>query len=405
MAGHVSDAVVVGAGPAGLAAALALARAGASVTLVGPEPDRQDGRTAALMVPAITLLDGLGAWSALRPQAAPLRALTIVDDTDSLFRPPPATFGAAEIGLEALGWNIANADITAGLASIVRDMPTIRWCRGLAQGFAADHDVARITLDDGDEVLGRLVVAADGRHSRLREGAGLRAQVTPHPQSAFTTILAHERDHDGVSTEFHRRAGPFTLVPLPGRRASLVWVTTPRHAARLVAAPAQDVEAAVADASHGLLGGVRLDGPRGSFPLATVRVERLVSSRLALVGEAGHALPPIGAQGLNLGLADVQALGDAVARALREGRDIGSPSVLESYERARRRDLGMRAAAVGVLNGALLSPNLPTDAARGIGLGLLGHVGPLRRAAMRAGLLGRPAARPSDALRGRRASG
>jgi 2-octaprenyl-6-methoxyphenol hydroxylase len=235
-------------------------------------------------------------------------------------------------------------------------------------------------------VSASLVIAADGRKSRLRDEAGLEARETRYPQVALTTILSHERDHHDVSTEFHTGSGPFTLVPLPGGRSSLVWVNRPPVAERLASLPETDLAAAIETRAHGILGRIGIDGPRGVVPLSTLRVGQLHRGRLALAGEAAHAVPPIGAQGLNLGFADIEVLLDLASGARTSGQDIGGSAVLARYQQARLRDVQLRTAAVDGLNRALLSGLLPIDMARGFGLGLLARVGPLRRAVMRAGL-------------------
>lgn len=384
------DVAVVGTGAVGLAAALAFHKAGFSTRLVGPEPERRDGRTAALLDGSVALLERLGVWAALRPGAGALRTMRIVDDTDSLFRPPPVAFRAAEIGLEAFGWNIENAALAAGLGAAAR-ASGLDWSRALVTGLET-AEVARLALDDGSRIEAALVVAADGRGSRLRAAASIATRERRYPQTAFTTLLGHELEHDDVSTEFHTRSGPFTLVPLPGRRSSLVWVTTPQHAARLIDAERIDLERAVEIASHSLLGRVSVDGPRGAVPLSLLSVDRMYAPRLALVGEAAHTLPPIGAQGLNLGFADVIALVEIMTEARQAGDAIGGETGLARYGRRRLGDVRLRSAAVDGLNRALLSAFLPVDALRGVSLGLLARIGPLRRAAMRAGMPARPSA-------------
>ncbi len=379
------EVVVVGAGAVGLAGALALARAGFSTCLLGPAPERRDGRTAALMSGSMELMGSLGFADRVREVAAPLRALRIVDDTGSLFRPPPATFRAAEIGLEAFGWNIENATLVGLLAGAART-GGLAWREDLAAGIELDGEVATVRLASGETLTARLVVGADGRRSRVRETARIATRRWTYPQSAVTTLLGHERAHDDVSTEFHTRAGPFTLVPLPGRRSSLVWVTRPADAERMKTMDDADLARAIERRSHGMLGRIRVDGPRGTVPLGGASVARLTEARVALIGEAAHLLPPIGAQGLNLGLADVTALVRALRGAGRAGLDLGSEAALAPYDRARRGEIGLRTFAVDRLNRALLSDLVPVDALRGIGLGALSRIGPLRRAVMRAGL-------------------
>jgi 2-octaprenyl-6-methoxyphenol hydroxylase len=380
------DIAVVGTGPVGLLGALAFARAGRRVCLVGPEPEGGEGRTAALLAPSVELLEELGLWPALAPHAAALRGMRIVDDSGSLFRPPPVEFTPRELGLDAFGWNIENARLTRILADAVASDRTIVWHRSLADGFATGH-TAVLTQADGAEVEAKLVVAADGRRSRVREAAGIGVREHRYRQAALTAIFRHGRPHGQVSTEFHKRGGPMTLVPMPegdraGFRSSLVWVTEPHHAKRLAALEPSWLARAVEDACHRLLGEMELDGPRGTVPLSSMKARRFVGERLALAGEAAHVLPPIGAQGLNLGFSDIASL----RRLLWEGGDPGTPALLARYDRERRADAGLRGLAVHGLNRALLSHSPLLDAARGIGLGLLGGIGPLRRAVMRAGL-------------------
>jgi 2-octaprenyl-6-methoxyphenol hydroxylase len=385
MSGRQFDVVVVGAGAVGLAGALAFARAGFSTCLVGPAPERRDGRTAALLETSLVFLRQLGIGPALADASQPLRTLRLVDDTESLFRPPPVEFRAAEIGLDAFGRNIENAALVELLADAVRGEARITWIAELAAGLSGEA-FETVRLADGSALSSALVVAADGRKSLLREEAGLEAQETRYPQVALTTILRHERDHRDVSTEFHTGSGPFTLVPLPGRRSSLVWVNRPPAADRLMALSDAELAGAVESRSHRILGRMEIDGPRGVVPLSSLRVAQLHRGRLTLAGEAAHAVPPIGAQGLNLGFADLEVLVELAAAARGSGQDIGSPALLSRYQQARLRDVQVRTTAIDGLNRALLSGLMPLDMARGFGLGLLARVGPLRRAVMRAGL-------------------
>lgn len=383
---------VVGAGPVGLLGALAFARAGRRTCLVGPLPPTRDGRTAALLGPSVPFLERLGLWPRLAPHAAPLRRLRIVDDSDSLFRPPPVEFSPEELDLDAFGWNIENARLADLLAEAIRADASISWREVFVEDFVAGEP-ARLVLADGSEIRADLVVAADGRRSRVRESAGIGTREHRYRQTAVTAILRHGRPHGEVSTEFHKRSGPLTLVPMPGDerpgwRSSLVWVTEPHHARRLAALDDSALAGAVEAACHRFLGAMELDGPRGAFPLAAVRAESFVGERLALAGEAAHVLPPIGAQGLNLGFSDIAML----LRLLAEGGDPGAPARLARYDRARRADARLRAFAVDGLNRALLSGSPLLDAVRGFGLGLVGRIGPLRRAVMRAGLPQRIAA-------------
>ena len=388
-AARMVDVAVVGAGPAGLCAALALARDGFSVALAGAPEMRRDGRTVALLDGSVRLMKALGAWQALEPDAAPLETMRLIDDTGSLFRPPPVAFRADEIGLEAFGWNVENANLVARLTENVARHGSVLHLPANARdcGNAGEH--AALSLADGTELHAKLVVAADGRNSRLREAAGLRTRTWSYPQSALTAILAHDRDHRDASTEFHTRAGPFTLVPLPGRRSSLVWVMSPAQGERLRRLDDSALGGAIERQAQSMLGRMRLDAPRGLFPLNGLSVERYGAERIALVGEAAHVIPPIGAQGLNLGFRDVASLRDAVVDARAAGEDIGSAAALARYEASRRIDVPLRTTAVDGLNRSLLADFLPIDLLRGLGLVALSSIGPLRRAVMREGVLPR----------------
>lgn len=381
------DIAVVGAGAVGLAAVLAFARDGFQVALVGRPEAKRDGRTVALLDGSVRLLRALQAWPALAGFAAPLEVMRLIDDTGSLFQPPPVAFRAAEIGLQAFGWNLESAELVTGLLEASEGFSGIIPMNAQATGLAMGPERASLALDDGTSLAAALVVAADGRNSRLRAGADIAARTWSYPQSALTVILAHERPHGEASTEFHTRHGPFTLVPLPGRRSSLVWVTAPAEAERLRALDDAALARTIERQAQSILGRITVKGPRGLVPMSGLSVDRFQAPRLALVGEAAHVFPPIGAQGLNLGFRDVAALRDAVIDARARGQDIGTEHALTSYQRSRDRDVRLRTAAVDGLNRTLLSGLLPADLLRGAGLLALGHIGPLRRAVMREGVL------------------
>lgn len=378
------DIAIVGAGAVGLAAALTLSKAGRSVAVIGPMHAPRDGRTVALLDGSWRLLAELGLTEALADRAAPLSVMRLVDDTGSLFRQPPVEFRASEVGLDAFGWNVENAELVETLTERLRDNAAIRHLPGLVAEIVADEAGVTLSGEGLPPVRARLVIGADGRQSRVRAAAGIAARDWRYPQTALTAILAHGRDHQETSTEFHTRKGPFTLVPLPGRRSSLVWLLDPADAdaiARLDdAAFARRVEVQ----AHSLLGAMRLDGPRGRVPMGGLSVERFGSGRMVLVGEAAHVFPPIGAQGLNLGLRDVTALRDSLA----DHSDPASASAVEAYDRSRRADVRLRTGAVDALNRTLLTDMLPADLLRGAGLFALSRLGPLRRLVMRQGLAG-----------------
>ncbi|MFC7398878.1 FAD-dependent monooxygenase [Chelatococcus sp. GCM10030263] len=378
------DVAVVGAGPVGLAGAIALARRGLSVTLVGRPEAGAAGRTVALLDGSVRFLAAIGAWDDERLGQAPLADLSIVDDTGSLFRLPPVTFHCTELDLPAFGYNVENAALVDYLLEVAAGCPSLTLARTLATGMTIADDRAQVTLDDGSRIAARLVVAADGRKSPMRTAAGIGVRSRSHRQVAITAILAHDRPHRDRSTEFHTRQGPFTLVPLPGRRSSLVWVCGKAQAERIAALDDIAFARAVEGQAKSMLGAMRLDGPRGAFPLATTTAERLVAERLVLVGEAAHVLPPIGAQGLNLGLRDIAVLCDVLAAA--EGEDPGAGRLLARYADRRAGDLATRRGAIDLLNRSLLADFPPVDLGRGVALLALAQIAPLRRLVMREGL-------------------
>ena len=312
--------------------------------------------------------------------------MQLIDDTGSLFRPPPVAFSATEIGLDAFGWNVENGVLVAALAAAAASQDRLTLMSDHAIGCEADG-AATLVLASGASLRAALVVAADGRRSQLREAAGIPARSWAYPQSALTAILAHERDHRDTSTEFHTRSGPFTLVPLSGRRSSLVWVMRTNEAERHAVMDDEALALAIERQAQSLLGRMRIDGPRGLVFLSGLSVERYGASRLALVGEAAHVFPPIGAQGLNLGFRDVAALRDVVVDTRAAGEDIGGDAALGRYQRGRDLDVRLRSAAVNGLNRTLLTDFLPADFLRGLGLLALAGFGPLRRAAMREGVM------------------
>ena len=390
------DVLVAGSGLAGLTAAIGFATAGFDVVCCGTSEKAPPGRTVALLDRSVAYLESLAIWAAIEPDAARMRTLRIVDDTSALFPLRPVEFQAMEIGLDAFGRNVENEKMAEGLAKAAARTARLerRSAAVAAYDFTGERAAAR--LADGGRVLCALVVGADGRSSLAARSAGLTARVHRYPLSALTTFLAHRLPHRDASTEFHTREGPFTLVPLPGtdvapNRSSLVWVMSDsaaeRRARRDDAALALEIEAQ----AHSLLGAMRVVGPRGVFPMVRQILRRITAPRLALAGDAAHAFPPIGAQGLNLGLRDVQALVEIAVEARAQGRDIGSPDALERYERARASDILVRTGAVDGLNRALLAGFAPIDFARGVGLAALGAIGPLRRFIMREGVAPRSA--------------
>ena len=381
-----AEVAVVGGGPAGLVAAVALAAAGLSTAFITGRTGRTDNRTSALLVGSVRALDTLGIWEGCREQAAPLKTLRLVDDTRRLWRAPEVRFEAAELGLEAFGWNIENRHLLTALAARVQSLPDLVRIDNDATALEFDDDHALLSLAGGGSVRARLIVAADGRRSLCRTAVGIETDQRDYPQTAVTLNFAHARPHRDTSTEFHTEQGPFTLVPLPGLRSSLVCVVTPDEAARLKPLSHGALAEEIERRAHSILGKVSVEEGRGAFPLSAETARRFAASRVALVGEAAHVIPPIGAQGLNLGIRDAATIAELAVEARRHGGDIGAHAVTDQYDRLRRGDVESRTLAVDLLNRSLLSDLLPAQGLRGLGLYLLDRVGPLRRTIMREGI-------------------
>jgi 2-octaprenyl-6-methoxyphenol hydroxylase len=390
-----AEVAVIGGGPAGLVAAIALATAGVETLLIAP-PAEPDHRTTALLAGSVTALEMLGVWSACVPHAAPLRKIRLIDATGRLIRAPEVLFTSAEIDLDAFGHNIENRHLIAALEARAA---TLKLPRIVGAAVSIVSDETGVTIKHGNgEARVKLAVGADGRRSLCRAAAGIETTHRTYPQTALTLNLAHARPHDGTSTEFHTESGPFTLVPLPGRRSSLVCVLDPAHAAELAAMDDAQLSREIERRAHSLLGTMSVEPGRGIFPLAIETADAFARNRIALVGEAAHVVPPIGAQGLNLGLRDGATIAELVAEARRQNIDIGAPELLGRYDVQRRADVTSRAIAVDLLNRSLLTDFLPAQGARGLSLYLVDRIGPLRRVLMREGVA--PAASQPRLMRG-----
>jgi 2-octaprenyl-6-methoxyphenol hydroxylase len=388
---------VVGGGPAGLTAAIALAASGIEVALIA-RTAAVDHRTTALLAGSVTALDTLGVWGFCRDNAAPLRVMRIVDDTARLIRAPEVSFSADEIGLDAFGHNIENRHLLAALDKRAGGLKHLTRIDAEATEITTNNDRATVRLRSGETIAADLVIGADGRRSLCRASAGIETDRSDYPQIALTFNLSHRRPHDGISTEFHTESGPFTLVPLPGNRSSLVCVVDANTAEQIAEYDDAQLAAELEARAHSILGQFQVDAGRGRFPLAIETARQFGRNRTALIGEAAHAIPPIGAQGLNLGLRDAATIGELAVEACRNGSDPGAPAVLARYDSARRADVRTRALAVDLLNRSLLSDFLPVHGMRGLGLYLIDRIGPLRRAVLREGVS--PAASQPRLMRG-----
>jgi len=380
----VSTAVVVGGGLAGLAAAVAVAKAGLDTVHLVPKgpPDR---RTSALMLPAVDYLKAAGLLPDPAAIGQPLTRIRIIDGTRRLVRAPETLFDSAEFDLPAFGWNLPNVRLAESFEAARSALPNLSSRETTLDDLEIGADHATLRLADGATLTADLVVGADGKKSRVRESAGFRARENGFTEAALVCDLGLERPVGGASVEFHYEHGPFTLVPAGGNRANLVWIDR-RDTLKTAQQSGKDALARLfADKSQHLFGKIELLTPAHMFLLSTLTVDIAGKDGVVLVGEAAHAFPPIGAQGLNLGLRDVADLAASLAAA-----DLTRPGfargLSEDYARRRAGDLSRTGTVVDALFRSLLAEFLPAQVLRAGGLWALKLVPPLRKAAFDVGM-------------------
>ena len=374
-------AIVSGAGPAGLAAAILLAQDGVKTALVGP-PAAEDLRTTALMQPSIQLLKFIGIWPGeIAGHCAPLKRLHIVDDTGNLVSAPKIEFVASELGLEEFGFNIPLIHLVPALQQRAH-AAGVHFINDKSANAIAQNESITVTTENGTNITAKVLLIADGATSPLRKTLGFNTQTTRYDQMALATTFDHSAPHDFTSTEFHKEAGPFATVPLPGNRSGLVWMAKPARIEALLKLSDKDLCTEIQLESHGFLGLISNLGPRKAFPMQTSSATVFAKSRAMLVGEAAHALPPIGAQGLNLSLRDVATAADLIIGA----GDPGSATITAAYDKQRHADVATRLTMTGLLNASLLSELSSFHLARALGLAAVAKIPPLRQFALRQGI-------------------
>jgi 2-octaprenyl-6-methoxyphenol hydroxylase len=379
--------LIAGGGLTGLLLGLTCAGAGLPVAIV----DRQqpvtvlaetfDGRTSAIAYGSRNVLNGIGLWPDVAAAAEPILEIRVADENSPLY----LHYDHRELGSDnPLGYIVENRVLRRALIERVTSIPNLSFIAPLAVDAVSNSPFAATArLSDGRLIRARLVAAADGQNSPLREKAGIRTIAARYPQTSIVTTVWHARPHRGIAVEHFLSAGPFAILPMTENRSSIVWTERAELAPRLIALPDAAFAAELAARFGDFLGAVEPIGPRWSYPLTLLLAEEYIAPRLALVGEAAHVIHPIAGQGLNLGIRDVAALAELVIDARRLGLDIGDESVLERYQHWRRFDVLALAAVTDGLNRLFSNSVPPLRLARDVGLAAVNLVAPLKRLLMR----------------------
>ncbi len=396
MADRHFDIIVSGGGIAGLTAAASFAAAGFKVQCIDPTPpivERDakgaDLRTTAFLQPAKALLHTAGLWDRLSDHAAALQIMRIADAGGA---EPKARmvkdFNAIDISDQPFGWNLPNWLLRRELVAQLQDTDAVdlRLGVGTSKVFTRLNE-ARVTLSDGTTSTCKLLVAADGRNSPVRTAAGIDVKTKRYGQKALALAVTHPIPHENVSTEIHRTGGPFTLVPLPDYNgmpsSALVWMERSARAQDLFHLPDEAFEAAMTERSAGLYGPLKLASRRTIWPIISQIADRFHGERVALIAEAAHVVPPIGAQGLNTSLSDLQALLDL---AMAHPETLGDRKMLETYNRKRHSEVALRVKGIDMLNRASMVETPLLRDARAMGLNALYSLAPVRKTLMQMGL-------------------
>ncbi len=384
-----TDLVIGGAGFAGLALAIALRQGlgeGFAVTVVDPAlatAPSKDPRASAIAAAARRLFEAIGVWDAVAADAQPILDMVITDSKlDDAVRPTFLTFGGDVEDGEPFAHMVENRHLIDALVDKAKAIG-VDLRADTVSGFAQAANAIDVQLAGGEMISTRLLVGADGARSKIREQAGIASHGWNYDQSAIVTTVAHEREHNGRAEEHFLPAGPFAILPLTGKRSSIVWTETAREAERIVALSDADFHAEL-EKRFGLhLGDLQVIGPRRAFPLGLFTARSFIADRLALIGDAAHIIHPIAGQGLNMGLRDVAALAEAVADAARLGLDIGGADVLERYQRWRRFDTMTMGVATDGLNRLFSNSSDVLRLVRDLGLGVVERIPALKRVFIR----------------------
>jgi 2-octaprenyl-6-methoxyphenol hydroxylase len=367
------DVVIAGGGASGLALAAAIKQAmrhGASVAVVDPGapagPSASPLRTVAIADGPRRLLERVGAWAAIERHSQPILSMTIMDgEVRDAVRMPHLNFAAK--GQAPLA-HMAFVDDVVGALSALCDRLAVQRVTGSVTHWASGKHVAELGLSDGRALRARLAVAADGARSKLSRLADIGAVGWNYDQSGIVATVAHERDHQGRAEQHFLPAGPFAILPLPGRQSSIVWNERRADAPALLALDPVELTRQLEYRFTPKLGEISLVSRVEAFPFRFQIARRFVAGRLALIGDAAHVVHPMAGQGLNLGLRDVAALAETIVGEMRLGLDPGAPGPLAAYQRQRRFDVAASGLGLDALNRLFSNDSAPLRFVRDLGL-------------------------------------
>jgi 2-octaprenyl-6-methoxyphenol hydroxylase len=378
-----ADVIILGGGMVGLALASALDSGGVSAIVVDPaDPAPRtsaafDGRTSAVSSSSMRMLEAVGVTEQLAQPGCPILTIAVADGLD----PGGLHFDADEDG--PLGWMHENRDLRAALHARAESGRNcwLLWKSSVANVERDEHGVV-VSLGDGRKLCAPLLIAADGRNSPMREAAGIRIARWRYEHQAIVSVLRHERPHDNVAYEIFYPGGPFALLPMTddaqGHRSAIVWSVRREDAAGWLSLTDDDFAGEAKAAMGGFLGGIAMLAPRSTYPLGFHHAAQITGRRLALVGDAAHAIHPIAGQGLNLGFRDAAALAQVLVEGARLGLDLGDRQLLNRYQRWRSLDTLSVAFATDSLTRIYGIPGRTASAVRRFGMGVIERMPPLK---------------------------
>lgn len=371
---NIHNSLVVGCGPVGMLTAIALSELGLETIIIGHKPKQDDQRTTAVMLAAVKFLKKLHLWEDLKENAASLSTMRLVDGTNRLLRSPTVTFKSTEIGKAAFGYNIENKFLNEVLLKKIAKIKHIE--ANVTKVTYGDNITCH--LDNNEEIKTNLLFAADGKNSTLRKSLNIRANIKNYDQVSLVLKFLHEFEHQNISTEIHTPFGPFTQVPLPGKNSSLIWTVNKSEAERIKNLPIEKLNILIEQKLNHSLGKINIQGSVQSWQLSSSIAKTFAKNGVILLGETAHSFPPIGAQGLNLSIRDIEDICKILSSNTKD--------ICQTYNELRIPDVKTRALAVNSLNQSLISNSFGWQILRSAGFTSLKNFAPLRKFFIKEGM-------------------